>query len=136
MGGINPDDTIEAMVNEGISRNSKLMKHNDCACCMMFDSYFFLVLFHSAIDTLSHSGINIRGWLKGFSSVYDCVKNSCSVIRQHPLVPHRVPVHGLIIDPHSGKLELVVDGNTARENGNQAKYEDAFLTTPNGSSTR
>lgn len=32
------------------------------------------------------------------------------VIRNHPLLPARVPVHGLVIDPHTGALELVVDG--------------------------
>lgn len=32
------------------------------------------------------------------------------MIRNHPLLPAHTPVHGLVIDPHTGALELVVDG--------------------------
>jgi carbonic anhydrase len=32
------------------------------------------------------------------------------MLRQHPLFPPDVPVHGLVIDPETGKLDLVVDG--------------------------
>ncbi|MFC9419955.1 carbonic anhydrase, partial [Bacillus mobilis] len=32
------------------------------------------------------------------------------LVRNHPLIPKDVPVHGLVIDPHTGKLDLVVDG--------------------------
>ena len=64
---------------------------------------------------LERSGINIHGWLEGFSSVHECVRNSVEVIRFHPLIPSFVPVHGLIIDPFTGKLDLVIDGNTEQD---------------------
>jgi carbonic anhydrase len=32
------------------------------------------------------------------------------MIRNHPLLPHNLPVHGLVMDPETGKLDLVVDG--------------------------
>jgi hypothetical protein len=38
------------------------------------------------------------------------VCNSVDIIRNHPLTPQEVPVHGLIIDPNTGLLDLVVDG--------------------------
>lgn len=63
------------------------------------------------VRTLEAAGVNVHGWLKGFSSVRAAVQNSVSMVRQHPLIPRRMPVHGLIIDPRTGALDLVVDGN-------------------------
>jgi carbonic anhydrase len=61
------------------------------------------------LRTLDASGIDIERWLKGFDSVQDSVKNSVHIIRNHPLLP-TIPVHGLIIDPQSGRLDLVEEG--------------------------
>jgi len=62
------------------------------------------------LATLTHAGIDVRRWLAGFSSVQQSVKESVALLRNHPLVPRAVPVSGLIIDPDTGKLDLVVDG--------------------------
>lgn len=61
------------------------------------------------LKTLESSGIDINRWLKGFDSVGESVKNSVRVIRNHPLLP-KIPVHGLIIDPKTGRLDVVEDG--------------------------
>ena len=60
------------------------------------------------IDTLSNSGINIRKWLHGFDSVEDSIKESVELIKKHPLIPKDVKVHGLIMDPETGNLEVVI----------------------------
>jgi carbonic anhydrase len=62
------------------------------------------------VTTLRNSGINFRRWLKGFDSVRESVENSVAIVRNHPLLPPGTPVHGLIIHPDTGALELVVDG--------------------------
>ncbi|MCM3571234.1 carbonic anhydrase [Neobacillus mesonae] len=62
------------------------------------------------LNTLAFSGIDIKGWLHGFDSVTDSVKHSVDIIKQHPLMPKGVPVHGLVIDPKTGRLDLIVDG--------------------------
>ncbi|WP_102346514.1 beta-class carbonic anhydrase [Bacillus sp. Marseille-P3661] len=62
------------------------------------------------IDVLRHAGIDIDSWLQGFSDVSESVEQSVSRIRNHPLFPKNVAVHGLIIDPSNGKLDVVVDG--------------------------
>ncbi|WP_062200251.1 beta-class carbonic anhydrase [Massilibacterium senegalense] len=62
------------------------------------------------IDTLTNSGIDLNTWLNGFDSVDDSVKNSVSMIKKHPLLPTDVPVHGLVMNPSTGQLRLVVDG--------------------------
>ncbi|MDB5085117.1 MAG: carbonic anhydrase [Bacilli bacterium] len=65
------------------------------------------------IDTLIHAGIDLAGWLSGFDSVTASVENSVKMIKNHPLLPPNTPVHGLIIDPQTGKLDVVVDGYAA-----------------------
>ena len=63
------------------------------------------------IDTLSNSGIDIKKWLHGFDSVEESVRESVELIKKHPLIPKDIKIHGLIIDPETGKLEVVVNGN-------------------------
>jgi carbonic anhydrase len=63
-----------------------------------------------SLSTLEHSGIDVRGWLRGFRSVEESVRSSVAIIRHHPLVPKHVPCHGLVMHPETGKLDLVVDG--------------------------
>lgn len=62
------------------------------------------------LHTLSYSGVNFKQWLHGFDNVSESVEHSVSVIKNHPLMPDGVPVHGLVIDPRTGKLDLIVDG--------------------------
>jgi carbonic anhydrase len=62
------------------------------------------------LEMLKYSGIDLENWLKGFESVEESVKHSVNMLKNHPLLPANIPVHGLIIDPHTGKLDLVVNG--------------------------
>ncbi|GIN59780.1 beta-class carbonic anhydrase [Lederbergia ruris] len=62
------------------------------------------------LDIVTHSGIDLDQWLQGFDSVEESVTHSVDMIRNHPLMVKDVPIHGLVIDPETGKLDLVVDG--------------------------
>lgn len=62
------------------------------------------------LDTLTHSGIDLAGWLTGFDHVEEGIVNSVNMIRNHPLLPKDLPVHGLIIHPETGKLDMIEDG--------------------------
>lgn len=62
------------------------------------------------LATLDHAGINLQQWLIGFDRVEDGVRHSVDVIRNHPLLPDDIPVHGMVISPETGKLDLLVDG--------------------------
>ena len=64
------------------------------------------------LATLRHAGIDLERWLCGFETVEDGVRASVTLVREHPLLPKDVPVHGLVIDPETGKLDLLVDGYT------------------------
>jgi len=48
-------------------------------------------------------------WLGAFSDVHINVKEVVNVIRRSPFLP-RIPVHGLVIDINTGKLEMVERG--------------------------
>ncbi|MEJ8548580.1 beta-class carbonic anhydrase [Brevibacillus borstelensis] len=59
---------------------------------------------------IKNSGLRLHSWLRGFDCVEDSVKQSVEIIKNHPLLPKQVPVHGLLIDPTTGRLDRVVDG--------------------------
>lgn len=65
------------------------------------------------IETLAHCGIDLQNWMTGFKSPEDGVRQSVDVIRKHPLLPKDVPVHGLMICPDTGRLDLLSDGYDA-----------------------
>lgn len=91
MSDIDPKSTVKKMIEAGISED--------------------------AINSLEYSGVDINKWLHGFGCVYSSVKKTVKVVRNHPLMP-RVPVHGLIIDPDTGEIDLVVDGNKPMKSEN------------------
>ncbi|PFA68299.1 carbonic anhydrase [Bacillus sp. AFS015802] len=62
------------------------------------------------LDTVNFSGIDLHDWLKGFNSVQESVAHSVEMIKKHPLMDKKIPVHGLVISPETGKLDLVVEG--------------------------
>ncbi|MEK3735438.1 MULTISPECIES: beta-class carbonic anhydrase [Paenibacillus] len=62
------------------------------------------------LATLENSGIRLNKWLRGFDNVEDGVRSTVSLIKNHPLLPPDVPVHGMVIHPTTGALDLVVDG--------------------------
>ncbi len=62
------------------------------------------------LATIANAGIDLPAWLAGFERVEDGVRQSVGVIKNHPLLPKDVPVHGMLIDSETGELEMLVDG--------------------------
>lgn len=87
MTGLNPEATIQRMLESGVTDET--------------------------IRTLRNSGMHLERWLTGFDNVQDSVERSVGIISNHPLLPSTAAVHGLIIHPETGKLDLVVDGYKA-----------------------
>ncbi|WP_419959669.1 beta-class carbonic anhydrase [Psychrobacillus sp. BM2] len=85
MSAIQPDKIMEKMIKRGVNPE--------------------------VLDILDNSGVNLEKWLEGFSNVESSVLHSVEMIRNHPLMLPTIPVHGLIIDPETGRLDLVTDGN-------------------------
>ncbi|MCM3720262.1 beta-class carbonic anhydrase [Fictibacillus phosphorivorans] len=61
----------------------------------------------STLDTIKYSGLDLKKWVHGFESVEDSVQNSVELVRNHPLLPEGIKVHGLVIDPETGRLDVV-----------------------------
>lgn len=62
------------------------------------------------LNVLQYSGMDLHKWLHGFDDVKESVKHDVDMITNHPLIPKNVPVHGLVIDPEDGHVDLVVNG--------------------------
>ncbi|NMM63774.1 carbonic anhydrase [Clostridium sp. P21] len=63
------------------------------------------------IDTLNNAGVHVEQWLHGFESVEESIKESVKMIKNHPLIPKDIRVHGLIMDSKTGKIDVVIDGD-------------------------
>jgi carbonic anhydrase len=53
---------------------------------------------------------SLREWLGAFQDPVNNVARVVSLIRANPFIPNDVPVHGLIFDPDSGRLDLITQG--------------------------
>jgi carbonic anhydrase len=84
MSGMKPDIVIDEMKKRGVSEET--------------------------LGTLNYSGIDVQEWLHGFDNVSDSVAHSVEIVKNHPLMPSDVPVHGLVIDPMTGRLDTVING--------------------------
>jgi len=56
---------------------------------------------------------NINEFFGMFSSERQNVIKSCDIVRHSPLIGPKVPVHGLMVDVQTGKLEWMVNGYQA-----------------------
>lgn len=109
--------SILVAVYELGAREVLVIGHHDCgmsglSCSSILQKARVRGISDDVLHTLEHSGINLERWLVGFEKVEDSVLQSVSVVRNHPLLPKDVLVHGLIIHPETGKLDIVVDGAT------------------------
>jgi len=56
---------------------------------------------------------SLSEWLGAFRDPCGNVRRVVEVIRQSPLIPRDVPVHGLMFDPARGRLDPLVNGYAA-----------------------
>lgn len=99
-----------------------VIAHHDCGMRGL-NAEEFLQRVHDSnipddrIETLRNAGIDLDGWLTGFDNVEDSVRHTVELIRKHPLMPDNIAVHGLVIHPTTGKLNLIVDGSLPASDG-------------------
>jgi carbonic anhydrase len=58
-------------------------------------------------------------WLGGFIDTEDNVREAVAAIKNHPLIPAAIPVHGLLFDPDTGEVKVVVNGYETGKKGLQ-----------------
>lgn len=62
------------------------------------------------LETLEYAGLDFHEEFHGFDTVEESIQQSANIIRNHPLLPKYVKVHGLVIDPGTGKVDVVSQG--------------------------
>lgn len=60
-----------------------------------------------AIQAFEQSGTGLEQWFLGFDTPDHSVKNSVTILKNHPLMPADVNIYGFVIDIQTGKLEHV-----------------------------
>lgn len=104
--------SILVAIHELKAEQVMVIGHHDCGMSHTDPEAFKQGLLEKGIseetiNTLTRSGIDLESEFSGFDSVEDSVEESVSVVRNHSLLPSYVNVHGLVIDPATGKLDLV-----------------------------
>ena len=92
-----------------------IVGHHDCGMSSINTENIKAKMVNRGIDeslftTLKYSGVDMEDWLHGFQDVTESVKMSVDAVRNHPLMDNKVPVHGLVAHPDTGKLDIIVDG--------------------------
>jgi carbonic anhydrase len=60
--------------------------------------------------TFPEQGDDLLRWLGTFQDVRENTLRTARAIRTSPYLPHGIPVHALVIDVQSGKLEMIARG--------------------------
>src|SRR5699024_11066047 len=60
-----------------------------------------------SLNASDYAGIDVHQELHEFETVEDSIQQSVDIIRNHPLLPDYVKVHVLVIDPNTGKVDVV-----------------------------
>lgn len=67
----------------------------------------------NTLKAIERSGVDLHEEFNGFNTVEQSIHQSVEIIRNHPLLPTSIPVHGLVIDPGTGKVDLVSKDQSA-----------------------
>lgn len=62
-----------------------------------------------SLEFASYLGIDINTWLQGFDDPINSVKETVKTIRRHPFIPKDVTISGYIMDPETGKIDVIAD---------------------------
>ncbi len=92
-----------------------IIGHHECgmaglSCSRVLNKAKARGISEDVLVSIRESGVNLEHWLTGFENVTAAVSESVKMVRAHQLMPKDVCVHGLVIHPETGKLELVEDG--------------------------
>ena len=102
-------------------REIAVIGHTDCQVCKTTAMQL--------LDKLKEAGVerhllpdNINEFFGMFSSERQNVIKACDIVRRSPLIGPKIPVHGLLLDIETGKLDWIVNGyQTLEMAGNQLR---------------
>ena len=76
-------------------------------CIYQFDIKEIMVIGHYGCGMATATSKEL---IDTFHNPKDNVEKSVASIHENPLIPNEIPVHGLIINPDTGKVDVVVNG--------------------------
>lgn len=97
-----------ACVTHG-AKEIAVIGHTDCLFCHLLPTELDHHLRSWGIET-SRSGERVKQFLQALTDERTNVIRSTDSLRNSPLIPKHVPVHGLLVDVGSGRLDWVVNG--------------------------
>lgn len=59
------------------------------------------------IETIKNKEIQMKEWLRGFSSVYESVFETVECLKSHPLIPKDINIYGFVMDSVTGELRPI-----------------------------
>ena len=98
---------LACAVKEG--REIAIIGHTDCHVRQTTALQLLEKLKHLGVDR-AELPENINEFFGMFASERQNVIKSCGYARQSPLIGPKIPVHGLLVDIQTGKLEWIVNG--------------------------
>jgi carbonic anhydrase len=86
--------------------------HRDCGMSQIDEAAFERRMRERGVPAEAIAALrpSLRDWLGAFRDPHGNVERVVQTIRNSPLIPLDVPIHGLMFDPVSGRLELLVNG--------------------------
>lgn len=91
------------------AREIAIIGHTDCLVCKTGTMQLLerLAAFGVRREALPE---NITEFFGLFASERQNVIKACEIVRHSPLIGAAIPVHGLLVDVHTGRLEWIVNG--------------------------
>lgn len=112
-------------------REIVVIGHTDCQVCKTTTMQLLDKLKALGVDR-SRLPENINEFFGMFSSERQNVIKACGLIRSSPLIGPKMPVHGLLMDIQTGKLEWLVNGYDTFQSPVAPGVPDAPSTTKLG----
>ncbi|MGL6298204.1 MAG: beta-class carbonic anhydrase [Methanobacteriaceae archaeon] len=87
-----------------------LIGHYDCGMANVDEESLAKIMEERGIDSEEIAKVNLKEWIGAIDNEEKNVITGVEAIRNSPLIPSDVPIHGLIIDPVTGKLTVLDKG--------------------------
>lgn len=81
MQSLNPEKITQKMINRGVNPKD--------------------------LEFINYLGVDVNHWLQGFEDPIMSISETVKIIKNHPLIPQDIAVHGFIMDPVTGRLDAV-----------------------------
>ena len=86
--------------------------HHDCGMQFLEASLIEQKIIEKGIPEkhlklMKSMGIDLNKWLHGFDSAEDSVRQSVTMIKNHPLIPENIQVRGFLLNPKTGEIAEV-----------------------------